>query len=109
MTPPPAGLSISAMRKKAIAVTAAPGTRCTLAGGGRKHRASGCMSVALRAQHVVHSGDCESGELIRLYRGRPHSSPHLLLQAGGLLVDLVKTISIPSAEELNSLGEVAAE
>jgi len=25
----------------------------------------------------------------------------LLLQAGGLLVDLVKTISIPSAEELN--------
>jgi hypothetical protein len=47
--------------------------------------------------------------LIWLYGGRSHGRPHLLLQAGGLLIELAKTISIPSAEELNSLGEVAAQ
>ena len=67
------------------------------------------LSVALRAQDVVHSGDGESGELIRLYGGRSHSRPHLLLQSGRPLIDLAKTISIPGAEELNPFVEVAAE
>ena len=69
----------------------------------------GRLSVALRAQDVVHSGDGESGEMIRLYGGCSHGRPHLLLQAGGLLIERAKPISIPGAEELNSIGEVTAE
>ena len=70
----------------------------------------GGLCVSLRVQHIVHAGNRQGNNRIRLRRRRHYNRrPHLVLQLRGSGIDLVKLVFVARQVEGDSLIEVASE